>query len=485
MEAQRRHRNIQDQENVIVMKEKDVGRVPIKKQGLAVRGALGDLNTNLQAQREIVGKVAVTAAEFEKKVTLKRGDCKSKFVHVQSKVDTGLIIKNAQPASRPPLRREESTANLANRAAAYTRAVFKDSQNIQMKKITQEKKTKLPVLKEITKEKSHKAVKEQTECLGKLKLEISNKISAKTQTPPIETQTPPIEELSVKLPSDIEDIDAGDGNSPLLLSIYIKDIYKYLTELEEKYAIEQDYLRNQTAVTGKMRATLLDWLVDVHQQFNLILETFQLTVGIIDRYLQVASVQRNRLQLVGITALFIASKYEEIYIPDSCDFVAVTDNTYTISELLQCEKEILSKLGFCLARPIPLSFLRRFVKAANGTSKNHHLAKYFVDLCLVEYTMAHYKPSELAAAAICLSLYVLSSKDLETLWTPTLAYYSGYPLSYVQPIMWKIAKIVVNVQNSNHQAVFKKYSDTTLAKVSLLPQLRGAAIRQLAEMASP
>lgn len=98
--------------------------------------------------------------------------------------------------------------------------------------------------------------------------------------------------------------------------------------------------------------------------------------------------------------------------------------------------------------------------------------------------MAHYKPSELAAAAICLSLYLLSSKDLETLWTPTLVYYSGYSLSHIQPIMWKIAKIVLNAQNSNHRAVYNRYSDTTLAKVSLLPQLSGAAIRELAEMAS-
>lgn len=100
------------------------------------------------------------------------------------------------------------------------------------------------MLKEITKEKSQKSVKEPTESLEKLKLEITkkpNNIEIKTKTPVIED----IEELSVKLPSNIEDIDAADGNSPLLLSIYIKDIYKYLTELEEKYPIEKDYLKKQ------------------------------------------------------------------------------------------------------------------------------------------------------------------------------------------------------------------------------------------------
>lgn len=122
------------------------------------------------------------------------------------------------------------------------------------------------------------------------------------------------------------------------------------------------------------------------------------------------------------------------------------------------------------------------MKAAHGTSKNHHLAKYFVDLSLVEYDMAHYRPSELAAAAICLSLYLLSSKKLEDVWTPTLSYYSGYSFEHIDPIMRKLANIVINVDNSKCKAVYNKYLDTTLAKVSNLPQLRGEAIYELAKI---
>ena len=50
--------------------------IPTKKQGLTVRGALGDINTNVQQQREFGGKVAVAAAEFEKKATLSRAAVK-------------------------------------------------------------------------------------------------------------------------------------------------------------------------------------------------------------------------------------------------------------------------------------------------------------------------------------------------------------------------------------------------------------------------
>ncbi|XP_026731829.1 G2/mitotic-specific cyclin-B1 [Trichoplusia ni] len=500
MEIQlRRHRpaQIQDQENIYAIKGKGNVVIPTKKQGLAVRGALGDINTNVPTQREVVGKVAVATAEFEKKATLNRAAVRSNYSHVQSKVDTGLAAKAvAQPTAKPPLRREESTAGLAARAAARNRAILKDAQNkptelketikiyVQKKKGQEKKTSKLPTLNENKETKLKPILKESTESLGKLKIvdhfeqtSIIDKKKLESYAALYDVNSTP------SLPNDIEDIDAGDTNSPLLMSIYIKDIYKYLTELEEKYPIEHDHLRKQTAITGKMRATLIDWLVEVQRQFSLVLETFHLTVGIIDRYLQVVpNLHRTQLQLVGVTAMFIASKYEEIYAPDVGDFVYVTANAYSKAEIFQCERDIMSKLGFCLARPIPLNFLRRFVKAAHGTSKNHHLAKYFVDLSLVEYDMAHYRPSELAAAAICLSLYLLSSKKLEDVWTPTLSYYSGYSFEHIDPIMRKLANIVINVDNSKCKAVYNKYLDTTLAKVSNLPQLRGEAIYELAKI---
>lgn len=57
--------------------------------------------------------------------------------------------------------------------------------------------------------------------------------------------------------------------------------------------------------------------------------------------------------------MFIASKYEEVYAPDVDDFVYVTDNAYSKRDVFRCERDIMGRLGFCLARPIPLSFLRR------------------------------------------------------------------------------------------------------------------------------
>ena len=59
------------------------------------------------------------------------------------------------------------------------------------------------------------------------------------------------------------------------------------------------------------------------------------------RFLSLMSVQRSKLQLVGTAAMFIASKYEEIYPPDVSEFVYITDDTYTKRQVLRMEHLVL------------------------------------------------------------------------------------------------------------------------------------------------
>eukprot|EP00091_Calanus_sinicus_P020568 TRINITY_DN568_c0_g1_i5.p1 TRINITY_DN568_c0_g1~~TRINITY_DN568_c0_g1_i5.p1 ORF type:complete len:116 (+),score=38.67 TRINITY_DN568_c0_g1_i5:34-348(+) len=80
-----------------------------------------------------------------------------------------------------------------------------------------------------------------------------------------------------------------------------------------------------------MRGVLVDWLVEVQQQFRLLQETLFMTMSIIDRYLclEGKTVHRSQLQLVGVSAMFLAAKVEEIFAPEISDFVYITDNAYT------------------------------------------------------------------------------------------------------------------------------------------------------------
>lgn len=87
------------------------------------------------------------------------------------------------------------------------------------------------------------------------------------------------------------------------------------------------------------------------------------------------SVSRAKLQLVGVAAMLVAAKYEEIYAPEVKDFVYITDRAYTERQILKMEVDILRVLKFDLGRPLPLHFLRRASKAGGVEATTHTLAK--------------------------------------------------------------------------------------------------------------
>ena len=78
------------------------------------------------------------------------------------------------------------------------------------------------------------------------------------------------------------------------------------------------YMDSQVEINAKMRAILADWLIEVHHKFELMPETLYLTLYIVDRYLSMDVVLRREFQLVGVSAMLIASKYEEIWAPQVC-----------------------------------------------------------------------------------------------------------------------------------------------------------------------
>ena len=93
-------------------------------------------------------------------------------------------------------------------------------------------------------------------------------------------------------------------------------------------------MREQTDINDKMRAILIDWLVEVHLKFKLMSETLFLTTNLIDRFLTKESVSRKNLQLVGVTAMLLAAKYEEIWAPEVRDFVYISDKAYNRQQIL-------------------------------------------------------------------------------------------------------------------------------------------------------
>ena len=120
-----------------------------------------------------------------------------------------------------------------------------------------------------------------------------------------------------------------------------------------------EYLDRHTSLNESIRKILVDWLIDVHRKFKLRHETLFMTINIIDRYLEetVESIPKGQFQLFGVSCLFIASKYEEIYPPSLTDFVYVCADTYTGRQILDMESTILNKLEFNLVYSSSLQLL--------------------------------------------------------------------------------------------------------------------------------
>jgi len=286
-----------------------------------------------------------------------------------------------------------------------------------------------------------------------------------------------------------EDVDSEDMDDPQMVAVYVNDIFAYLRELESKYPIKPGYLSGQKGIVPKMRAVLTDWMVEVHQQFTLLQETLFLSIAILDRYmqLQAETVARRKLQLVGVTAMFIAAKYEEMYAPEIGDFVYITDNAYSESEIRAQEVEMIKHLNFSLERPLPLHFLRRFSKVAQIDTTIHNLAKYIMELAIVEYKFCHTPPSKLAAAALAISMMAYENDPevtLKQLWNSTIEHYTFYKLTSIADLVQELAGHLLKVsatKDTRLMAVRKKYSDKKFIRVAISPEVVGSNVLSLAE----
>uniref|UniRef100_H2Y7U6 Uncharacterized protein n=1 Tax=Ciona savignyi TaxID=51511 RepID=H2Y7U6_CIOSA len=153
-----------------------------------------------------------------------------------------------------------------------------------------------------------------------------------------------------------------------------------------------------------MRVKLVDWLIEVQDEYKLQNETLHLAVAYVDRFLSEMSVSRPKLQLLGTTSMFLAAKFEEIYPPDADEFAYVTADTYTRSEVLMMERLMLGHFKCTLSVPTTLQFLNIFHEQSNLSDDAKFLSFYFSELALLEEAYLQYPPSIRAAAAISLAV---------------------------------------------------------------------------------
>ncbi|KAL4807654.1 cyclin-like protein [Aspergillus unguis] len=257
---------------------------------------------------------------------------------------------------------------------------------------------------------------------------------------------------------DIED----DYCDTSMVAEYSEEIFEYMREQEIKMLPNAHYMDNQAEIQWSMRSVLMDWLVQVHHRFSLLPETLYLCVNYIDRFLSCKIVSLGKLQLVGATAIFIAAKYEEINCPSVQEIVYMVDGGYTIDEILKAERFMLSMLQFELGYPGPMSFLRRISKADDYDLETRTLAKYFLELTIMDERFVGSPASFLAAGAHCLARLMLRKGT----WSPAHVHYAGYTYSQLYPLVSLMAECC-EMPRKHHAAIYEKYTDKRFKLASL------------------
>ncbi|XP_067257527.1 G2/mitotic-specific cyclin-B3 isoform X2 [Chanodichthys erythropterus] len=260
------------------------------------------------------------------------------------------------------------------------------------------------------------------------------------------------------------DIDSEQLSDSTHAAEYAKDIFDYLKSREEKFVLH-DYMADQPTLNTNMRAILVDWLVEVQENFELNHETLYLAVKMTDHYLAVSQVKRESLQLIGSTAMLIASKFEERAPPCVDDFLYICDDAYKRSQLIAMEISILQALNFDINIPVPYRFLRRYAKCVNAGMDTLTLARFICELSLLEMEFVPVRASLLASACL---LIALVTKDLGG-WTLCLQFHSGYSVEDLAPVVRKLHNMLSSPPDSKLAVIRSKYAHKVFFEVALIP----------------
>ena len=256
---------------------------------------------------------------------------------------------------------------------------------------------------------------------------------------------------------------------------YINIIYYNLLKEEEKGINpmpDYTYMSRQKEINDKMRSILVDWIIDVHFKFGFTDETLFMTISIIDRYLSICPISRANFQLLGITALMIACKHEEIDLPKIDDFIYITDNAYVKNEVIKMEEDVLYKLNFSFLYPSPIKFFE-YLSLHFGFSKKHHMmGKYLMESFLLDVKNAKYKPSIISCACAYIVMKFFKMANYHDSYNKkfynldeTVERYSEHN---IKECAKDICLLVDNINKTNYQACLKKYSKPEQEKVSII-----------------
>ena len=254
---------------------------------------------------------------------------------------------------------------------------------------------------------------------------------------------------------------------------YIDTIY-YNLLIEENEGItpkpEYNYMKKQTEINEQMRSILVDWIIDIHCKFGSTDETLFMTILSIDRYLSVRKISRSKLQLLGVAALMISCKHEEIDLPKADDFIYITDNAYTRNEIFKMENDILHLFKFCLLYPSPIKFYEMLSINFKFSKKQFFMGKYLMESFLIDIKNIKYKSSIISCACTYIVMKFFKMNNYHDSYDKK--WYLIDETNNIEHSVKECAKdiclFVDNIHKSNYLSTQKKYSKPEYEKVAQL-----------------
>ena len=228
---------------------------------------------------------------------------------------------------------------------------------------------------------------------------------------------------------------------------------------EEKtleFRIIPNFMDNQIEINNRMRAIVVNWMIEVHDRFKLLPDTLYLSIIIFDRYRSIINnIKKERLQLIGVTSLLIACKYEEIFSPEVRDFVCILDRTYEKEDLMEEENLMLKILKFEVTFPTSLRYFEILRVEYGIEEKYYNHGYYLLELCLLDCRFSKYMQAVIATT-VCFFLlkiyYNISFKQF-------MGRYIKIKEIELKECLIDICFLIDNIDNSIYPAVNKKYKN--------------------------
>ena len=237
---------------------------------------------------------------------------------------------------------------------------------------------------------------------------------------------------------------------------YINESYSNLLQEEKTLKVKPiyGYMSSQSDINIKMRAILVDWLIEMHDKFNFKPQTLFQTIWLIDTYLSMKYIKRSDFQLLGLGCMPILK-----------DCVEITDGAYTKDDLLRIEKDILKTINYNVLPPSKEDFYNIIAKSFEFGEKQYYLGKFFMENSLIDYNMIKYPSSVIAVACSYIVMKFFKIDNYKKLYS-TRIIYDKCPQKIIKDAARELCFLVKNLNNSEFKAIKKKYSSDKFYNVA-------------------